>query len=168
MRRLAALLAFLISALSLITTASAYKIAQPTSPVTVTLANFNAAQIRISAGSGDSLGWVQGAGSGAVTIDMTHGPGTATGYWLDDNATYTLYKVVRVTNMTNVSKNISLTPSTNYGSFGTITGYINGGGASVAGPWSVAGSGGFVEVNLPFTTGSSGATYNISYTVTAN
>ena len=165
MLRIAAVLVLLLGALSAITTASAYKVARPTNATTVSVVNYNAAQISIGPGTNDaSLAWVQGATSGALTIDMTRRSG-GSGYTFDPNSTYTAYRVFRITNNSTTAKTVTV--SENAGPITLVSGYVGASATPTAGAsFVLSGSGGYVEINLQIAAGVSGG--SVTYTVTAN
>lgn len=164
MLRLVAALVLLLGALSAMTTASAYKIARPTNGVVVNVSTYDTAQISVSPGSNASqFEWLQGAGSGAVSLDLTRGNGGATGYTLDTNASYTAYRVFKFTNNTNATQKISVNHGS--GAVTVVSGYVGTATTPTSGTVFTVPSLQSVEINLKIAAGVTGGTFTYSVTV---
>jgi len=163
--RLAAALVLLLAALSVMTTATAYKTARPTNGVSVKVSAYDAAQISVSRGSGgDRFEWLQGQGTGAIALDLTRANLGATGYRLDPNSTYTAYRVFRITNNTTALKNIQINHGS--GAVTVVSGYIGANPTLLSQTNFDVPAGSYVELNLEVVTGSSGGDF--SYTILVN
>lgn len=165
MLRVVAALVLLLGALSTLTSVSAFQAARPTNGMTVSVTAYDQAQISITPGSNSaSLGWVQGANTGAVTLELTRGAGGAPGYTFDTNATYTAYRILRITNHSNAPKTVTVNHGS--GNVTVISGYVGSNGTPTTGTtYVLPASGGYVELNLRIAAGVSGGIF--TYTVIA-
>lgn len=165
MLRLVAMLLLLLGALSALTTASAYQVARPSNGMTISVTSYDSARLSISAGANNPyLQWVQGAGTGTMTLDLGRSPGGATGYTFDTTSTYKAYKVFRVTNNAPTAKTITINHGS--GAVTVVSGFLDGSATETLGTsFSLAGNGGYVEVNLQISAGTGGGTF--TYTITA-
>jgi hypothetical protein len=129
--------------------------------MSVTVSSYDTAQISITRGSGgDRFEWLQGTGTGSVTLDLTRGNGGGTGYTFDLNSTYTAYRVFRITNNSGTSKTVRI----NHGSSDVtvVSGFINADAAPTGGTDFFLSNGGYVEVNLQIAAGTTGGTFTYS------
>lgn len=163
MIRLAAVLVLLLAALSLVTSATAYRVAQPTSGASVPVVSTSAGTLRVAAGTGSLYGWATDPG-GQLLLDLRKGPDGSTNYGFDPGATYTLNRIVTITNASATTKSVTIAVSGNTLASASFSGYIGGVGTALTPPWSLP-AGQFVEVNLALTAGAATGAGVLTFTV---
>lgn len=166
MLRLAAVMVVLLGALSVLTSANAYKLARPSNPTTVQVINVNTAAIKIEPGTGDDsvspfYRWFSTSGAGSINLSNAQ-DGLDT-HSLESGATYSLAKIIKVTNSSGSPKSVSMSLTGSGGTYSNLSWYKGESSTSNTGACSLL-DGEYLYVNFSLTPTASGS---FTLTVTA-